>query len=250
MFFTNHDPASCSCIIYGDLYVDKQNSFLNDTIKLIDFNGQVIQTFVNTSGISNWTGNDFPYNPGVVSDIDIDPNGYLNYGLSEIYKIISGPDTMHYVQEPWVSEYIPNACTYETVSGKVYIDKNNDCLFGAGDVGVGNYHTNISINVTNSPFFNPYGTYTNSNGDYSAKIQSSYFTDVTIGVNPNYQFTFPNNGCAPYSYYINSLPQTGIDFVLQCADIDVSVGAPYSTARPTVPFYMSPLVTNFGCDTI
>jgi uncharacterized repeat protein (TIGR01451 family) len=123
-------------------------------------------------------------------------------------------------------------------------------MFNSGDVGVGNYNPDFNVNLSNSGGTSPLQSSYNSFGDYDALIQESYFNNLTVAINPTYQFTFPNNTCAPYSYTINSLPQTGIDFVLECADTDVKVYAPASPARPTIPFFLYPSASNFGCDTV
>ncbi len=240
-----HDSTQCHSEIYYSDALIIYNSFLNDTVKVVYNNFSQIDTFINTSGNSTWT----IFQTLLGMPIEIIPDQLANgnnvfFGQGTIFdKIICGPDTLHNVSF-FGGEIVNDLCTYQTITGKTYIDKDNDCTFGANDVGVGWYSPSVSTNVP-SPQIG-----SNTYGDYTVTIQESWFTNATISVNPNFQFVFPNNGCAPYSYTVNSLPQTGLDFVLQCADVDVYVGANYPMARPTVPFIMFPHASNFGCDSI
>lgn len=85
---------------------------------------------------------------------------------------------------------------------------------------------------------------------YNMQLQESWLVDYTVSLPPSYQFMFPNTACSPGIYNLSGLPQTGIDFSLQCTgDIDVSaqlgsVGA----VRPNIPFMLFPGVHNVGCD--
>jgi len=245
----NHDSTLCQTEIMVDHFIQKNNSFMNDIVEVIDFGGQVMYTETNFSGSAFWAFN-LPF-----TDFDVAPdylvsNNTLNTVVSPtFYKLISGLDTV-IVDFTFVSEPIPNPCSYQTITGKTYIDKNADCTFNAGDVGVGNYMPTFNVNLSNSLNSFPSQYSSNANGEYTALVQESYFNSASVNANPLYQFTFPNDGCAPNSYTVSTLPQTGLDFVLQCADIDVSVYGSHSVARPTVPFTMFPSVINFGCDTI
>ncbi len=252
-YFVQHDSSMCASVVNQGYDFIKQNSFLNDTIKVIDFSGQPMYTLVNTSGSSSWSINNLGGSALTVFDYEIDVNNYLNIGMPlDFYKVISGIDTLYW-QGIFVNEYISNPCAYNTVTGKTFIDKNNDCVFNSGDVGVGGYfpHATVYYGAPWSSSGYPSQSSSSANGDYNFLIQESYFDSVTLAIDPLYQFTFPpNNNCSPYSYSINALPQTGLDFVLQCADIDVRVNCYSSPARPTVPFNMTPSVSNFGCDTV
>lgn len=245
-----HDSTQCLSNLMIDHYVNKNSSFINDEVKVIDFGGQVIYTETNLTGIPNWNFllpfQDFD----VAHDFLISGNQLSTVIPSfQIFKLISGNDTL--ILDPtFVYEYIPDPCTYQHVTGKTYIDNNGDCTFNTGDVGVDNYNPDFNVSLSNGGGTSPSQSSYNSFGDYDALIQESYFNNLTVAINPIYQFTFPNNSCAPYSYTINSLPQTGIDFVLECADVDVKVYAPSTPARPTIPFFLHPSVSNFGCDTV
>src|SRR5438105_3523423 len=87
-------------------------------------------------------------------------------------------------------------------------------------------------------------------GNYSMDVQQSWMTSYNVTIPTYYQFIFPSTTCSPTAYNFTTLPQSNVDFSLQCTsniDVQCYVGSPGS-ARPNIPFYISPFVNNTGCD--
>ena len=117
----NHDSTICATFINTNSIVDIDNSFVGDSIKFIGFSGQVLFEDENTSGAGIWNVT-YPYPQNWVEADELISGGILNTVVpSDIYKIISGPDTLN-VNPTFFSEPIPDACGYNTVSGQIYID--------------------------------------------------------------------------------------------------------------------------------
>ncbi len=244
----NHDSTACATFIDVFSLAEKSNSFIGDSVKFIGFSGQVMYEEENTTGSTFWTVY-YPYNQNWVESDEQVSGGVLNaYFPSDINKIISGPDTV-YIYGNSFFEPIPDACSYNTVSGQVYIDANTDCILGTGDSAISSLKVSSVGNYTNSPFYgNSSSDYSNLSGNYSINIQESWLNNYTVSIPSIYQFIFPYNSCSATSYTFTSLPQTGLDFSLECADLDTRVFAGHSqNVRPGLPFYMHPCVSNIGC---
>ncbi|MEX1002325.1 MAG: T9SS type A sorting domain-containing protein [Crocinitomicaceae bacterium] len=245
-----HDSTNCSTNIIVDHTAIISNSFLGDSIIVKDGGGGVIYEEENTSGSASWMVN-IPY-PDFWMEGDINiSGGALNMLVpSNIYKIISGPDTL-YAASHFFSQPIPDACAYNTVEGQVYIDNDNDCSYNTGDSAIFNLNVSPSGNWSNTPFDGYNGGYTNGSGNYTATIQESWLVDYSVSVPSYYQFIFPNSTCTPLSYTFSSLPQTGVDFVLECADVDTYVsGTPGGNVHAALPFQFYASASNIGCDQV
>lgn len=244
----NHDSTICATFIDVNSFADINNSFTGDSVKFIGFSGQILYEEENISGAAMWNVN-FPYPQNWVESDDVISNGILTTILpGDIYKVISGPDTL-YVNSMFFSEPIPDACAYNTASGQIYIDANTDCSFGAGDSAIASIYATSQGNYTNTPLLgNGSNGYSNSSGNYSINIQESWLNSYTVSIPSIYQFIFPYNSCSATSYNFTTLPQTGVDFSLECAGLDTRVYAGHSgNVRPGLPFYMYPTVSNIGC---
>ena len=246
-----HNPNSCSSDILAQHNVDIANSFVGDSVKFIDFGGGVMYAEMNSTGASPWTVQ-LPFPNFYTESDEFVSGGVLNTAMPPfIYKIISGIDTLLNITPHFVSEPVPNACTYGSVDGKVFIDNDNNCAFNAGDSAIFGLWVNASSLFTNTPTFGPQNGYTNGVGDYSMVLQESWMTSYTISMPPMYQFIFPNSSCSPLSYTYSSLPQTGVDFILECADVDTYVsGASAGNVHAALPFNFHPSAANIGCDQV
>ncbi len=244
----SHDDNACVTSVFFSHQVTISNSFAGDTVKFIDYSGNVIYEEVNTSGSTSWWVN-FPYmEEEYIPDFQIINNGAIVWGGYWIYKIISDVDTLYLnygIYEP-IGSWGITLCDYGTVSGMLYIDYDNDCTFSGGDEGVTYLHPEITANYTNLPYYQGYN-YTNSNGNYQKLLQESWLIDYSVSIPSVYQFAFQPSPCFTTSYTFTSLPQVNVDFPLQCTDLDTYVFAHNSTARPAVPFYLHPRIHNIGC---
>lgn len=244
-----HDSTNCSSICLQQFNFTINNSFMGDSIILKDQSSGLMITYaVNTTGMNPWNTNLMnPNFPSVMPD-NMVSGGMAFFGGPPI-KIICGPDTVFNV----VSGYpvpVPNPCQYGNVSGKIYIDNNNDCVFNTGDLPLASVpaQTNSTVTSGSGGLMNGYS---NSAGDYTMQLQQSWMTGYTVSIPTNYQFTFPLTSCNPLFYSYTTLPQTNVNFSLQCTShIDVqshSFGP--VTVRPAIPFMLHPYVSNTGCDT-
>jgi len=246
----NHDSTSCSTSMMVDHNILIMNSFIGDSIKAIDFSGQVLFALENTSGVTPWNLMIPMPDFWTESDIVIS-GGMLNTMVpSMINKFISGPDTV-YIAPHFFSQLITDACSYGTVTGQVFIDNNTNCTYNAGDSAIFSLWMYPQINFINTPYIPYYSGNTDISGNYTINIQESWMVDYVVSVPSIYQFIFPNSLCTPLSYSFSSLPQTGVDFVLECADIDTYVsGNTGGNVHAALPFNFYPAVANIGCDQV
>lgn len=241
-----HNDEECFSMVDTQISIQVNNSYVDDTVKLIDYAGNVFQQFVNTSGESLWN---VPYNPTYMSqesDFYLF-NSYVSMGVPHnIHKIVVEYDTLYLNGTSPIQVYVPNPCDYNSVSGRIYIDNDNDCTFSSGDEGVNGFVPYVAANYTYQPYIQS-GSSGNTNGVYNVTFQESWLTDYTVSIPSVYQFVFPASPCFQTSYTFTSLPQTNVDFPLQCADLDTRVSASWNPARPAIPFHLLPRVWNIGC---
>lgn len=246
----NHDTNTCSTTGQLFYFITIQNSFVGDSVKVKDqFGGFVIYEESNISGQNPWNimvPNFLGF--GSISDYQL-TGGFANFYGPDT-KIISGPDTIYNISN-FYGGPVSNICSYGNVTGKVYVDYNNDCTFNGSDVPL--LSIPVSANIAlNSPSSNATtsGAYSNTLGDYDMTVQQSWMTAYSVSTPLYYQFIFPPSVCSPILYNFNSLPQSSVDFSLQCSSImDVRCGVFSSgVVRPGLPFSLSPYVNNTGCN--
>jgi uncharacterized repeat protein (TIGR01451 family) len=250
-FFTAvHDSTMCQTTGTEYYSITKTNSFMGDSIFFKDQNSGMLMAFdVNTTGTTPWIIN---INPNGI--IPVVQDNTLSAGMAMFFgptlKIISGVDTIYNIN-PFYQFTVVNPCQYSTVSGKVFIDNNSDCIFNAGDEALQQIPINAQATLTSPQGVFWQNAYSQLNGNYSIDVQQSWLTSVNISIpNPNYQFIFPITNCNPTSYTYTSLPQLNANFALQCTsqiDVQAYASSP-SSARPNIPFILSPIVNNIGCD--
>lgn len=250
--FFNHDSTQCMSFGNTTYLIVVQNSFMGDSVKIKDaFNNFTITTEVNTTGQNPWYLNVPCFTcPGMVPDY-LSAQG-VNFDGAPI-KLISGPDTIPFAFTSQIFT-VTNPCSYGNLSGRVYIDNNNDCVYNTGDGTLQGFY-NLDVNANyNGNFFDFYNYGLNGNGLFNIDVQTSYLIDgqltYSTGMLP---FAYPNS-CTPgiYNFDVNSaFPISNLDFALNCtSNIDV---ATYANAagpvRPAIPFMFYPHVYNIGCDT-
>ena len=244
---SNHDSAYCMSTASGWVDLIINNSFLGDSVIIKDeFSGSVLFVDVNTAGLNPWNTS-YPLYPSTVTDDNL-VGGMANFFWPPM-KMISGTDTIFNVMIQH-NLMVTNPCSYGLVSGKVYVDYNNDCVFNGSDVALSNLITNGFAQVSS-----PVGSYilpgfSDANGNYSINMQNSWMTSYQVYLSNNYSFIFPSTACSPVIYNFNTLPQANVDFSLQCTSIiDVEASAAHpGSARPSIPFIVHPKVMNTGCD--
>ncbi|MFI5217995.1 MAG: T9SS type A sorting domain-containing protein [Bacteroidia bacterium] len=159
--------------------------------------------------ISYGDGNDTTFLSPILSSYFWE-NPSHTYTLPGIYStqfIVTGPDgdddTLTNVNSPMIATQCGN------ISGHVYFDANNDCIYNTGDEDMPwqwiklYYNGNMVANA-----------YTDANGDYYMSAASGFTYTIEVShQNPNLVTTCPVSG----SYTISSLPATNIDFGVNCS---------------------------------
>ena len=168
-----------------------------------------------------------------------------------VVKITSGLDTLGYITN-FNTLVVTNPCLYNTVQGAVYADNNGDCVYDSGDVYLYPPPVNMTENLSSSVGTTGYCTEWTSvgSGQYTFQVQQSWMVNYTVFLPSYYAFIFPLASCFSTSYTFTTLPQTGVDFPLQCTNnVDVQCYAlSPATVRLDRSFYMQPYVSNTGCD--
>jgi uncharacterized repeat protein (TIGR01451 family) len=246
----SHDTNNCSTTGQMFYFISVNNSFIGDSIKIKDMsNGALIYELSNTTGQNPWIANIPVFNAFGFANDDQVVSGYVFFG-GPVNKVISGPDTVLNITNSY-QVLVPNPCIYGDISGKVYLDYNNDCAFNGADEALISIGVSVSETL-NSPSMTSigYSSSTNSIGNYTVHALKSWMTLATVSIPPNYQFIFPSVTCSPAYYSFTTLPQVNKDFSLQCTSlIDVQCYAgSQGIVRPNVPFMLFPYVSNTGCD--
>jgi len=255
----NHDSTSCSSMGQMPYTITIANSFIGDVVKVINTsNSTIADTAVNTSGQNPWLVTFFIQGAYFSSDESLNNLPGTVFLPGPNTKIInvhfsSALDTMKNIPNDIIG-YVSNPCQYGNVSGKVYIDNNSNCLFDGTDIPI------QSISIYGLANLNPPSTnqtenawgYTDGSGNYNMTVQQSYMTSYTVQIPSNYQFIFPASSCSQIIYTNTTLPQTNVDFSVQCtSNVDVLC---YATSmgivRPNHPFYLYPYVSNTGCTAV
>jgi len=243
-----HDSSDCSSSSLVRYYITIDSSFVGDSIQIVDtFAGSLFFNGHNDLGVSPWT-------PGVM-----DGMGHGDYGLPgyvhfyyPVKKIVHGLDTIHAVVIHDSLE-VTNPCEYGSVSGKVYIDNNSNCIPDSGDSYLNWVEVDIHQNLIGPSGSYPWLTALGAgfDGIYSTYIQKSWMTDFIVTLPESYAFIFPFSSCYAGPVTLTSLPDSNINFPLQCThniDVQCAILSP-GKARLHRPFYMQPYVSNTGCDT-
>ncbi|MFN8287390.1 MAG: T9SS type A sorting domain-containing protein [Chitinophagales bacterium] len=247
-----HDSTYCASISQLMYSIVIQNSFMGDSVKVIDPSwGSVIYSDVNSSGQSPWNVNVPIFGGQMISDLDIS-NGMVFF-FNPDTKVICGLDTVYNIISSFPFN-VTNPCETGQVTGRVYADNNGNCVYDNGDVPL------VGLLANTNTFYNTPGTIvspsqgyaTDINGQYTEKIISSWLDSVLISMPGYYSFVFPPTPCAPLVYQITNLPYDTADFALQCSNnLDVSVfGGTPPFVRPLVPFILSAGASNLGCASV
>lgn len=245
-----HDSTQCATQGQMFYYITINNSFIGDSVKVKEMSsGTMIYEERNITGQTPWTINVPVYNAfGFISDDQL-VYGYASYN-GPINKVISGTDTVfnitNFYQLP-----VTNPCQYSNISGRIYVDYNNDCIFNGNDVALNAIGVTTS-EILNSPSMSGINLngYSDINGNYNINALQSWMTNYSVFIPSYYQFIFPSTNCSPIVYNYNSLPQSNVDFSLQCTsllDVQCYAGS-QGWVRPNVGFILNPYVSNTGCN--
>ncbi len=159
-------------------------SYVGDSIKIVDtITHSLIIAFGNTTGASPWTifAPVFFYNPVVTDDQISGPGVFFN---GPVTKITYNTDTITGILNYYFLN-VPNPCMYGTVSGKVYIDNNVNCLYDTGDTALNGIVVTSNANLSSRSVstISEIG-YTGSTGTYSITVQKSWMTNYTVSLPP------------------------------------------------------------------
>jgi len=250
----SNDSAGCTVwdIIHYNITID--SSYAGETLNIVDTTtGGLIDCspYVNTTGASPWTITTCSNGRGIF-DLNLF-SGYAYFQFPPL-KVTCGLDTFRYIIN-MDTLLVTNSCLYDTVQGHVYIDNNTNCINDSGDVGLYPVYPYVYDSLSNyvQHIISPYPTWSATDGYYLYLVQKSWMVDYTIALPPYYAFIFPFSPCFTSPVYsFGVLPQSGVDFPLQCTSlVDVQCNA-LSPGRVRLhrPFYMQPYVTNTGCDSV
>jgi len=247
-----HDSTACRYGGFTFFTITLDSSYMGETVRIIDtLTSTLLDSFINTSGISPWIVST-PILEGASSDLwDFFLSGGHGYYYSRTVKSTAGNDTTTSIGH-WDTITVANSCIYNTVTGAVFADNNGNCIFDSGDVGL---HLNIGMNENFSTppgvGYWPYGWQDSVfEGSYTIWAQQSWMTNYTVSIPAYYAFIFPASPCFITIDSFITLPQTNINFPLQCTsnvDVQCYAGSPGNVRRYR-PFYMQPYVSNTGCD--
>ncbi|MEY3237369.1 MAG: hypothetical protein RI883_1470 [Bacteroidota bacterium] len=246
----NHDFNTCSSTCNLMYAITISNSFLGDSVKIKDeSSGTLYSQDINSTGANPWyVFLPVPIFNMVITDDQLSA-GNANF-FGPLVKVVSGLDTAHNISN-FYSNFVSSPCLYGNVSGRVYVDYNADCSFNGADVPLQSINTSSYANL-NSPSVSSIGAggYSDANGMYNITVQETWMTDYSVYIPSNYQFIFPSTACSPVVYSFSTLPQSNVDFSLQCSsNVDVQCYAGSNgIIRPNIPFYLFPTVSNTGCD--
>ena len=253
-FFGSHDSTQCGTngTIMYDITIS--NSFMGDSLLVKDpGSNTLIMVQVNNTGQTPWfvsipAFGSAPFVPDYLATA-----GYVDFVAMPI-KLKNGSDSIDNIFNVFQVP-VTNPCSYGNLSGRVYIDNDNNCVYNLGDGTLQSFYAlNVSANY-NGNFFDFYNYQNNVNGIYGIGVQTSYLIDgyltYSTGMLP---FAYPNS-CTPgiYNFDVNTaFPVSNLDFALSCSsNIDLGVFAMAAgPVRPAIPFLFYPHAYNVGCDTV
>jgi hypothetical protein len=239
-----HDSSACHSSVSPTYEIVVDSSFLNDTCRIVSQNGQLFVEVVNLTGATPWLislSTTSYFTPDYVVSA-----GILSGNLPSV-KIVTLHDTLYGVTASY-NYPVPDACSYGMVSGRVYLDMNGNCTYDSGDDPLDFYHLEAQ-SVLNTGTTGLIHTIMNADGTYNIELQESWAQQYTINTPPLYSFIFPPTSCNPGSYTFTTVPQTGLDFALECSgnnDVTTHIGMG-GVVRPNIPFMLYPGVSNVGC---
>ncbi len=246
----SHDSSQCASTCSAMFLITIHNSFMGDSVWVIDTNLHIITASAgNTTGDTAWhVMLPIPMYGSYVTDDQL--SGSTAFFFGPVLKLVSGPDIITGIPNSYPF-YVSNPCIYGNVTGRTYIDNNGNCIYDAGDVALNSMEITSTANLTGTgPSSRSWLVYSNTSGLYTQKVQSSWMTSYDVTLPPDYYFIYPLTSCFTGAYTFTTLPQTGVDFPLECSssvDVQCWTGSPYF-AQPSRSFYLRPTVSNTGCD--
>ncbi len=247
-----HDSSRCSTACIPYFYITIHNSFLGDSVKLVDTNRHVlVSAWRNDYGDTAWSLIvSIPLYRASIVDNELSGSTATLFG--PIMKLISGPDTITGIPNTY-NYTVTNPCEYGYVSGRTYIDNNSNCIYDTSDIALNSMFMTSTANLTGTgPSSRSWISYSNSTGIYNQIVQKSWMTSYTVSMPPEYYFIFPLTSCFTGAYTFTTLPQVNADFPLLCnGSFDVECWAGSSGfAQPLRPFRLFPSVSNIGCERV
>ncbi len=248
----SHDSTRCEVWSFRSGVVTISSSFTGDSLRIVDTANSISYGhYVNATGVSPWNVTVSLSNQGAGDELVPVGGGYWHDEYFPL-KITVPSDTLRYIDMQdslWVL-----ACLYSSVTGKVYIDNNTNCIQDAADsplnpIPAPSLFENLSspaVTTSSRQGFGYGGFY------YQIRAQLSWMTNYTVFMDPALAFIFPMSPCFAGPYSFTTLPQTNVDFPLLCSsNVDVQCDM-LSAGRVRLhsPFFVHPYVSNTGCDTV
>jgi len=198
--------------VYFD--VDSSGMFACTSPHSVDFMG-----YVNTSGYSPGDLFQFEINfgDGIDSTFSLTfpnmgfqgtfPHAYLNAGTYTAQLTVTGPDT---ISGSYTSQPVTVSSSCGSVSGTVYNDINNNCIYDSGEE-----LQNIGLTISNGSQLGGW-TNTDANGLYSFNVPAGSVYDVHVqslnGINAHFSPSCPPSGILT----VNTVPSSGNNFGVAC----------------------------------
>jgi uncharacterized repeat protein (TIGR01451 family) len=133
---------------------------------------------------------------------------YTNAGTYTPQMIMTGPDLS---ADTMNANTIVVATTCGNISGVVYHDINNNCVFDGGDIPL----ENVPLTIFNGTSVAGWAS-TDSNGVYSFNVPTGTTYNIQVNTpgwyNSHFVPTCPSTG----NITVNTVPSSGIDFGLNC----------------------------------
>lgn len=186
-------PANIGFFVYGNLL----GYTLGDTVWMhIDFNDGTDTSLYTISFQNYFYGNFY--------------HSYLNPGTYLPRITVYSPDSL-YSSSIVVDQPILISDTCGSITGTVYLDNNQNCLFDSGDQGMANRW--VTLQAGSNSWF----TYTDSNGVYSFNVPVGPVYNIYLDTTGNwysggFNMVCPANGFIP----VTSIPSSGNNFFMTC----------------------------------
>jgi uncharacterized repeat protein (TIGR01451 family) len=134
-------------------------------------------------------------------------HSYYASGQYSVQYIATGPDGNADTVTSYSQVIVGDTCG--NVSGTIYIDANNDCIYNAGDTPLPWMNVELLIGTDVVAW-----SYADSLGNYYFSVPTGYPYTIQMG---NYYNNFATVCPASGSYSITTAPSSGNDFALTCS---------------------------------
>ena len=161
---------------------------------------------------------------------------YTQPGFYTLKAVVTGPDGA--ADSTTIISTISDDCG--NVTGRVYVDYNNDCIYNSGDLPL--FHHRISLKQAGVEVLS---SYTEQDGTYSLSVPSGNTYTLEVQQSMGYSISCPTGG----SYTISAFPATNQDFAIVCngAGYELSGSVISGFVVPGIPTPLLVKIKNLAC---